>query len=542
MSGMPSSDGSSEIVMPETIDRRRLLVVAGLGLGVLLIVLVRTAWVGDDAFITFRTADNFVHGYGLRWNVDERVQSYTHPLWLGVFTAAYAITREPYFTSLILGMLISLAAAGVIFLRLARTPWHALAAAAALLSSKAFVDFSTSGLENPVSHLLLAVFLWRWWVEPDGARGTFRLSLIAAFCLLNRMDLAVLLGPALLVHVWRSNSLARLRPLLLGSLPFVAWEVFSLVYYGFLFPNTAYAKLNTGIPETVLLHKGVFYAHVAWLSDPVTIAAILISPLAVMPARSRRDWPLVLGAVLFGFYVTWIGGDFMMGRFYTPVLVWSVAILAHSAVPRPAMMGAVAVAMVALGFTVPDEPALLSGYHPPKNDRYLWWLGEVTDERRIYFPYTGLLEQRPGQVPPGLVRPAQHPWAKLGIGSRVNGARVVTSGGIGFIGYFAGSSVHLIDFYALSDPLLARLPSGIEQRIGHFTRRIPEGYQESLASGRNQIADPDLAAYWDRLHLIVSGPIWSVQRFETIAAMLTGRYDHYVRDYVAHSVKARASR
>ena len=38
------------------------------------IVLVRTAWIGDDAYITFRTIDNFVHGYGLRWNVAEREQ------------------------------------------------------------------------------------------------------------------------------------------------------------------------------------------------------------------------------------------------------------------------------------------------------------------------------------------------------------------------------------------------------------------------------------------------------------------------------------
>jgi len=29
-------------------------------------VLLRTAWLSDDAFITFRVIDNFVNGYGLR--------------------------------------------------------------------------------------------------------------------------------------------------------------------------------------------------------------------------------------------------------------------------------------------------------------------------------------------------------------------------------------------------------------------------------------------------------------------------------------------
>ena len=53
-------------------------------------LLVRTAWLSDDAYITFRTVDNALNGYGLRWNVADRVQSYTHPLWMFVMTAAQA--------------------------------------------------------------------------------------------------------------------------------------------------------------------------------------------------------------------------------------------------------------------------------------------------------------------------------------------------------------------------------------------------------------------------------------------------------------------
>lgn len=37
------------------------------------VVVLRNAWVGDDAYISFRTVDNFVNGYGLTWNVAERV-------------------------------------------------------------------------------------------------------------------------------------------------------------------------------------------------------------------------------------------------------------------------------------------------------------------------------------------------------------------------------------------------------------------------------------------------------------------------------------
>ena len=64
--------------VPTTVRRG----MAILWLSLFSMALVRTAWVGDDAYFTFRTIDNFVHGYGLRWNIAERVQAYTHPLWM----------------------------------------------------------------------------------------------------------------------------------------------------------------------------------------------------------------------------------------------------------------------------------------------------------------------------------------------------------------------------------------------------------------------------------------------------------------------------
>jgi hypothetical protein len=54
-------------------------------MGIFAIVLIRTAWICDDAYITFRTIDNFINGYGLRWNIAERVQTYTNPLRLSSF-------------------------------------------------------------------------------------------------------------------------------------------------------------------------------------------------------------------------------------------------------------------------------------------------------------------------------------------------------------------------------------------------------------------------------------------------------------------------
>src|SRR5262245_34627688 len=71
---------------------------------------VMNAWLGDDAFITFRTAQNLAEGYGPRWNPHERVQTYTHPLWMLLVSAAFRVTGEFYFTVLALSLAATIAA------------------------------------------------------------------------------------------------------------------------------------------------------------------------------------------------------------------------------------------------------------------------------------------------------------------------------------------------------------------------------------------------------------------------------------------------
>ncbi len=46
------------------------------------VLFIRHAWVAEDAYITFRTVANIVAGYGPVWNTAERVQAFTHPLWM----------------------------------------------------------------------------------------------------------------------------------------------------------------------------------------------------------------------------------------------------------------------------------------------------------------------------------------------------------------------------------------------------------------------------------------------------------------------------
>ncbi len=221
------------VVLPESSTvraasrRQSLLFLAGC-FAIFAIVLVRNAWVSDDGLITFRSIDNFVNGRGLRFNLAERVQSYTHPLWLLVLSPVYFFSREAFHTPIVVSLLCSGAA---VLVGLGRRGARILpvAVVACLISSKAFIDYTTSGLENPLSYLLVALFLQLYLerVHPDSRAAPARetaLVAVASLLLVNRMDSVLLVLPALLA---RGFSLARsrqglrplLRPLLLGTLP-----------------------------------------------------------------------------------------------------------------------------------------------------------------------------------------------------------------------------------------------------------------------------------------------------------------------------------
>ena len=107
-----------------------------------------SAWVADDAYITFRTVENFHNGYGLRWNTIERVQSYTHPLWMFNLLIGKFIINDLYSLSLLLGYLYTLGTIYLIYLISNKDIIKFSFTTLLFISSKVIIDFSLLGLEN----------------------------------------------------------------------------------------------------------------------------------------------------------------------------------------------------------------------------------------------------------------------------------------------------------------------------------------------------------------------------------------------------------
>jgi arabinofuranosyltransferase len=503
------------------------------------LVLVRTAWLCDDAYITYRTVDNLLGGHGPTWNPGERVQVHAHPLWMLAVAGATALTGEVYTAAIGLSMLLSLGAV-VVAARAAGSGPEGVLVVLVLALSRAFTDWSTGGLENPLSHLLLALLLLRVLGREEPERRLFEVALLTGLATLTRIDAVLVYGPLLAVLFWRRRGARALGLVAAGLAPFLAWEVFSVVYYGFPFPNVAYAKLGTGIPRAEVWAQGLHYVASSARSDPLTPTTVALGLALGFAGRRGGAWlagrPLAAGAVLHLAYVVSIGGDFMAGRMLTVPLLATAVLAARrlGELPRTLSWPAAAV-LVVLGLASP-APTFLSGADLGLDER-VSEAGDgrgVVDERRVYYPATGLLSpRRRGPAP-------AHAWAAKGAEARAAGAAVVERKTIGFFGFHAGPGVHVVDRHALADPLLARIPRivpvrrGGERtwRVGHYERAVPEGYLETRATGENRIRDPDLAAYWDELSRVVSGPLFTAERWRSILGFLTGRFDGRMRAYV----------
>jgi arabinofuranosyltransferase len=485
---------------------------------VFLFVFLANSWVGDDAYITFRVSENLLNGYGPRWNVDERVQVFTNPLWMFTMAAAAAVTGEFFYTSLVVSFLCCLGMLWFIWRWLGRTAdgWLVVAL---LLSSKAFMDYTSSGLENPLGYFLLAAFV----VRVLGTRQSANepppdrlpvLVLIASLAFVNRADMILLYLPTLAWLIFRrlrSLGWRAIPSLAVAASPAWGWLLFAVVYYGFPFPNTYYAKAESGMPDWLQLRQGLAYLASSLRFDPITLATVAAAVGATFMAGTTRARLLAVGACLYVIYTVRVGGDFMAGRFFSGPLLLSAMLI--GGLPKKRLTAFVATGLVVVWNVVNPLAPIKST--PNLEMGWNWRLQNgVKDDRGATAAGVNPLTFEIFRRMP------DNAMAREARSLRASPDRVIVHPWIGEIGFWAGPGKYVIDPNALSDPLLARLPIPpsfyFEFWVSHFTRELPEGYVDSRRHGRNLIHDPVIHDYFDKILRVTTGPIFSADRFRTI--------------------------
>lgn len=295
----------------------------------------------DDAFITFRYADNVVAGHGPVFNPGERVEGYSSPAWLLLAVAAIAAGGDPVVVVKWAGLACSLALVLLVHAgarRAGTVGWGAALAALVVGSSVVLRIWSVSGLETPAFALLFFAGILLVARGQRSARAALAASAVLAAAALTRPEGAGLwlLGGLACAGVGAAGGRARrLAAYAAPGLALAAHLAWRLGYYGHPWPNTYYAKTGGGLRMWLQgLHGlGLFLAEPEHALLVAAAVAGLVSALR-RPATRRTAAVAGLAVALHVAYVVSVGDDGLyVYRFHLAILA-PLALLAAQLLPR----------------------------------------------------------------------------------------------------------------------------------------------------------------------------------------------------------------
>ncbi|TGL63596.1 hypothetical protein [Leptospira sarikeiensis] len=493
----------------------------------------QNAWLSDDSFISFRVIDHFVNGNGLHWNIAERVQAFTNPLLILVLSPFYYLYQNIVLWSLFSSFIWGLAT--FYYLRkIAVSSFSFWIGITFLLSSRSFVDYTYSGLENSLNYFLAAIFFYHYFKEEESERSKLPvLVLIASVGLVSRIDfvLIFILPISLLLRKeWKNGKVdpSLLFKISVSTWPAILWFLFSSLYYGSLLPNTYYAKTNVEEPFSQILQNGWNYYIFEMKWDPIVF--FFLPFVAIIRIFFKKNNAPIW--VFFGFslpyfiYIFSVGGDFMAGRFFTYVIfLFGIALVRMESLEKKEIyiLSSALIFYNILLLSTPIHPISQQIKQNP------WKLGkdEIADEKLWYFPATGLVARnKENSLIPYLTR-------KKFFVTEEDHEKVLVKYNVGFFG-FLHPSQHILDHVGLGDPLLSRIKG--KGRIGHKIRSLPFGYFDSLEFGENRIQDLALREYYDSLMILTRGELFDPKRFGLFWRFQFGDLRKYSKPYIVDEV------
>ncbi|MEN0067851.1 MAG: hypothetical protein AAGA48_37325 [Myxococcota bacterium] len=326
----------------------------GLGIIVVAAVIHHCAlflWYVDDAAITFAYARNLAFGEGLVPFVGgERVEGYSNPAWT-FFLVPFAFVGLDLVASVRwIQLLLVIATIGVTYLAAREAMAHLdgdeaphpltrhapLLAPALLAVSAQFSTWTGAGLEIALMDLFMALAIWRSLIEWRTGEWPWSAALWLGVALSRPEAIlyAAAAGFCAMVVQFRAGRglLPTAKWLLTFFLPMGLYQAWRLMYFGWEFPNTYYAKLERR-PSFPLLdwqartwrYTRNFAHNMGWgFFAPIWT-------LGAMGFRSWR-WSAALGVAAVGALV--IAAGTSSQRLLLPAVVFAVVVGAWFALDR----------------------------------------------------------------------------------------------------------------------------------------------------------------------------------------------------------------
>ncbi len=292
------------------------------GIGAFLYLTTQYTFTQDDTYISIRYVLNYLNGDGLVFNIGERVEGYTNFLWILFLILGGLLKADPVSLAGMLGLIFgcgTILITYLIGLQFVNKPGNfdhrVIAGASAFIvgATYSYAYWSVSGMETACFTFMttLSVYLY--------ITRNRLLPCALVLATLTRPEGALVFAIIVLYDVvlTRSISIYVKTTISLYAVFLIPFAVFKLMYYGYLLPNTFYAKTAFSIEQLKngLSYTGLFFWH--YLG-----AGVFILPAIIFFRKlGKSGQAILLFFVLYTLYIIFIGGDVLkVHRFFMPLM------------------------------------------------------------------------------------------------------------------------------------------------------------------------------------------------------------------------------
>jgi hypothetical protein len=290
----------------------------------------------EDAYITYRYAENWVNTGSLVYNQGEPINAMTSPLHAIFSAALFFVTGNTVLSNKIISLILLLLSAMLVWYRY-RAHIHLQVLALILLLPSCVLLWTFGGLETPILLFLATITV----ILADRLQP-FRFSLLclifllAGLAFLTRYDSILFFVPVTLYVASKARSIRQiLFALAGGSILPLTWIFVSIYYYGDLLPTSFYVKTPSG-NFLGLIFNGKYIAdnllNIGIIPVVVLIFILLVPKHRTIDVlyRSFKDmWWLYLGLSLEILYGLTMATQHMMFsfRFFVPYIPATVILV-----------------------------------------------------------------------------------------------------------------------------------------------------------------------------------------------------------------------
>jgi hypothetical protein len=269
--------------------KKSLLLSLLIGLFVVHLILFK-GFIVDDAFITFRYVQQWVHGHGLVYNVGERVEGYSNFLWIVLLVPLAGLGVELTLAAKAMGALLCLLTLLLVW-KASGQIGHPRIAPWLLAVSSPFAAWALGGLETPLFTFLLFLSGSLFLKEEEEEKGWLSGPLFGLLALSRPEGLLFALSTALF-RIWHLYRLKNPHPAATGGVLRVA--------VGFL------SRISSGVGLTMVTLSPIPFMPSRWGFTPALFWRVdfTCTPASKRPEDSffspyRLSWPGQVLAPLF---------------------------------------------------------------------------------------------------------------------------------------------------------------------------------------------------------------------------------------------------